>query len=358
MLTVSGRGFASRVCGSLVHAAGLGDLVCDTFDEYVDRAVALGRDRALLQGYKDRLAAGRERCTLFDTPLLVRKLEALYAGMWDDYRRGELPVPNLTNLALYHEIGCQEEPDALGFLSLAEYHERYRLALAYRDSTFTAARRWPAVAGPTKRAVIGRIANRRPPPPRGSAASASPAATHHPTVRARRFRYGVQHPIPPSARRSWRTRRLTPSTIRRSCDGKTRSPAMPTWIPFVPIYNAVRSFSMTSVERMFDLYKSVEYIVKAGVPGDIVECGVWRGGSMMLVAKTLQMLGDTSRGLWLYDTFEGHPKPSEDEVDLWGHRPIDDSAGECEARWKHRLGPGQHRGGGRQHGLNRLSGPE
>ena len=93
---------------------------------------------------------------------------------------------------------------------------------------------------------------------------------------------------------------------------------------FAPIFNAVRSFTMTSVERMFDLYKSVEYIVRAGVPGDIVECGVWRGGSMMLVAKTLQMLGDTSRGLWLYDTFEGHPMPSENEVDLWGRRAIDD----------------------------------
>ena len=93
---------------------------------------------------------------------------------------------------------------------------------------------------------------------------------------------------------------------------------------FAPIYNDVRFFTMTSVERMFDLYKSVEYVVRAGIPGDIVECGVWRGGSMMLVAKTLQLLGDTSRGLWLYDTFEGHPKPSEDEVDLWGHRAADD----------------------------------
>ena len=95
-------------------------------------------------------------------------------------------------------------------------------------------------------------------------------------------------------------------------------------LDFAPIYNAVRFFTMTLVERMFDLYKSVEYIVRAGIPGDIVECGVWRGGSMMLVAKTLQLLGDTSRGLWLYDTFEGHPKPSEDEVDLWGHRAADD----------------------------------
>jgi predicted O-linked N-acetylglucosamine transferase (SPINDLY family) len=133
VLTVSGRGFASRVCGSLVHAAGLGELVCDGFDQYVDRAVALGRDKARLRGYRERLIANRDRCTLFDTPGLVRKLEALYAEMWDDYRRGALPVPDLTNLDLYHEIGCEAETEAMGLLPLAEYHRRYRLALAYRD---------------------------------------------------------------------------------------------------------------------------------------------------------------------------------------------------------------------------------
>jgi predicted O-linked N-acetylglucosamine transferase (SPINDLY family) len=134
VITVSGRGFASRVCGSLVHAAGLGELVCDDFDRYVERAVALGRDRALLKSYKDRLAANRDSCTLFDTPLLVRKLEALYAGMWEDYRRGELPVPNLTNLDLYHRIGCDQETESAGSLPLAAYHERYRQGLVYHDS--------------------------------------------------------------------------------------------------------------------------------------------------------------------------------------------------------------------------------
>ncbi len=133
VLTVSGRGFASRVCGSLVHAAGLGELVCDSFEHYVDRAVALGRNRAMLQRYKERLVANRDHCTLFDTPLLVCKLEALYAGMWEDYRRGKLPAPNLINLDRYYEVGCQEETEALGFLSREEYHRRYRMGLAYRD---------------------------------------------------------------------------------------------------------------------------------------------------------------------------------------------------------------------------------
>lgn len=134
VLTVSGRGFASRVCGSLVRAAGLGELVCDSFEQYVDRAVTLGQNRSTLRSYRNRLIANRDRCTLFDTPALVRKLETLYAEMWDDYRRGALPVPNLTNLEVYHEIGCELDVEAMGLLPVADYHERYRVALAYRDS--------------------------------------------------------------------------------------------------------------------------------------------------------------------------------------------------------------------------------
>jgi O-methyltransferase len=92
-----------------------------------------------------------------------------------------------------------------------------------------------------------------------------------------------------------------------------------------PHIEAVRPFTMTSIERLFDLYKSVEYLVKAGVPGDLLECGVWRGGSMMLVARTLLSLGDTSRTLFLLDTYEGHPKPdAEKDRDLWGNNPLNE----------------------------------
>jgi len=95
---------------------------------------------------------------------------------------------------------------------------------------------------------------------------------------------------------------------------------------FLPIMESVKPYTMTSVERMYALYKSVEYLVKARVLGDMLECGVWRGGSMMLVAKTLLSLGDTGRTLHLFDTFEGHPKPdNENDIDLYGN-PVADSA--------------------------------
>lgn len=85
---------------------------------------------------------------------------------------------------------------------------------------------------------------------------------------------------------------------------------------FLPLYEECRSYSMTSIERLFDLYKSVEYIVKAGVPGSVVECGVWKGGSMMLAAMSLIKFGHTGRELVLYDTFEGHPKPRDIDANV------------------------------------------
>ncbi|MBT8621911.1 TylF/MycF/NovP-related O-methyltransferase [Polynucleobacter paneuropaeus] len=93
---------------------------------------------------------------------------------------------------------------------------------------------------------------------------------------------------------------------------------------FRTLVEQVKIFTMTSVERMYALYKSIKYIDSANITGDIVECGVWRGGSMMLVAHTLLALGQSDRDLYLFDTFEGLPKPDEfKDVDLWGNRAID-----------------------------------
>ncbi len=96
---------------------------------------------------------------------------------------------------------------------------------------------------------------------------------------------------------------------------------------FRPVLEFVKPFTMTSIERLFDLYKTTEYVVRARIPGDIVECGVWRGGSMMLVAATLLALGDTSRTIYLFDTFEGHPLPDpEKDIDIFGNPVVDGAA--------------------------------
>ena len=80
--------------------------------------------------------------------------------------------------------------------------------------------------------------------------------------------------------------------------------------PTRELFEYVRPYTMTSIERMSALRKSVEYIVRCDIPGDIVECGVWKGGSMMAVARTLIELGVTDRNLYLFDTFEGMSAPS------------------------------------------------
>ena len=60
----------------------------------------------------NRLRVGRDRCTLFNTPLLVARLEALYEQMWDEYLSGRIPEPDLTNLAIYDEIGSELDHEA------------------------------------------------------------------------------------------------------------------------------------------------------------------------------------------------------------------------------------------------------
>ncbi len=71
----------------------------------------------------------------------------------------------------------------------------------------------------------------------------------------------------------------------------------------------VKDFTMTSPERLYGLIEAVKYISMNNIKGDIVECGVWRGGSMMAVANTLLSINDTQRNLYLFDTFDGMSEP-------------------------------------------------
>jgi predicted O-linked N-acetylglucosamine transferase (SPINDLY family) len=122
VLTLSGRSFASRVCGSLVRAAGIGDLVCTTEEEYIERAVSFGNDTALLQPFRERLNVGRDSCVLFDMPLLVRQLEGLYNHMWLEFSQGQLPRPDISNLDVYLEVARQVNHEELDVQMIDDYH--------------------------------------------------------------------------------------------------------------------------------------------------------------------------------------------------------------------------------------------
>jgi predicted O-linked N-acetylglucosamine transferase (SPINDLY family) len=134
VLTVPGRGFAARVCASLVQAAGLPDCVCASGDAYVARAIAFGQDRAALAPLRDRLVAGRDTALLFDTPRLVRELEALFRSMWDDFAADRLPQPDLANLDAYLEVGATMDHHRAETSFLPDRDAGWRRALAQRDA--------------------------------------------------------------------------------------------------------------------------------------------------------------------------------------------------------------------------------
>lgn len=80
-------------------------------------------------------------------------------------------------------------------------------------------------------------------------------------------------------------------------------------------------YSLTVVrglEPFYALYKAVEYLVAHRIPGDFAECGVWRGGSVMLAAMACMHFGDTGRQFHLFDTFEGNPEPGPEDLDWDG----------------------------------------
>ena len=92
ILTCRGETFAGRVGASLLHAAGLPELVTDSLEEYEALAFKLAVDRDLLRSLRRKLEANRASCALFDTARLCRHVESAYQTMWDRYERGEPPI--------------------------------------------------------------------------------------------------------------------------------------------------------------------------------------------------------------------------------------------------------------------------
>ncbi|AGK77533.1 TylF/MycF/NovP-related O-methyltransferase [Streptomyces microflavus] len=80
------------------------------------------------------------------------------------------------------------------------------------------------------------------------------------------------------------------------------------------IIRAVKPYSMTSPERLNAFILATRYIARHNIPGDIVECGVWRGGSMQACARTLLSVGETERELYLFDTYEGMTEPTAEDL--------------------------------------------
>jgi hypothetical protein len=85
------------------------------------------------------------------------------------------------------------------------------------------------------------------------------------------------------------------------------------------IMGAVLSKTMVGPDRLAAVIDAARYVVRHGIPGALVECGVWRGGCAMAMALAVidesELVGvPLDRDLWLYDTFTGMTAPT--EVDL------------------------------------------
>jgi O-methyltransferase len=108
----------------------------------------------------------------------------------------------------------------------------------------------------------------------------------------------------------------------------------------IAILNQTAPYTLTSPERIFSLIEAVSHVVRQNVPGAIVECGVWRGGSMMATALTLLSMNRSDRDLYLFDTFEGMPMPQDVDIHASGQAAMveftqeqrgDDSSAVCYA---------------------------
>jgi O-methyltransferase len=99
------------------------------------------------------------------------------------------------------------------------------------------------------------------------------------------------------------------------------------------IIRKVRAWTMTSAERIYALIQAVRYVSANAIPGDIVECGVWKGGSMAAAARTLLQVKDVKRDLCLFDTFEGMSEPTANDVDYSGKQAsevmVEDEGARC-----------------------------
>jgi len=86
-------------------------------------------------------------------------------------------------------------------------------------------------------------------------------------------------------------------------------------VPFDPQTRAegrdwpARAESMVGLRRLDNLQHCVTDVLHRGVPGDLIETGVWRGGATILMRAVLEAYGDAERRVWVADSFQGLPRP-------------------------------------------------
>ncbi len=100
---------------------------------------------------------------------------------------------------------------------------------------------------------------------------------------------------------------------------------------FWKVHEKWQSKTMISWQGCYDAYNAAKYVAQSRIEGDIVECGVWKGGSSIIMTETLGAYGCTDKSIYMYDTFTGMTEPDSRDVGL-------QSQAEAHATWKRQQG--------------------
>lgn len=104
---------------------------------------------------------------------------------------------------------------------------------------------------------------------------------------------------------------VTGYELRRARHGEASSVKVPADIDeeAAAIIRTVQPFTMTNPEKLYAVITAARYVTRYQIAGAVVECGVWRGGSMHAFARALDAAGAHERDLYLFDTYAGMTAP-------------------------------------------------
>ena len=79
--------------------------------------------------------------------------------------------------------------------------------------------------------------------------------------------------------------------------------------------------SMVGQKRLINVEWALRFVIAKGIPGDFIECGVWRGGTSVFARAILKAFDINDRHVWLADSFQGLPKPrTHNDVAMWSEQ--------------------------------------
>jgi hypothetical protein len=92
---------------------------------------------------------------------------------------------------------------------------------------------------------------------------------------------------------------------------------------FLAKFESIRSRTMLSTEALYNFWLCCKYVALKGIQGDVVELGVWQGGSLEVAQHSILKWGGSNKVIGI-DTFSGHPPPGVDERDAWGNSMLEE----------------------------------